>query len=57
MTAETIDGNAIAKGVREKLNAQIKKAQEVNPRFKPSLRILQVGDRSDSSTYVRMKLK
>ncbi|MDI1485243.1 MAG: tetrahydrofolate synthase [Ramalina farinacea] len=57
MAAEKIDGTAIAKSIREKINADIKKTQEINPRFKPSLTIIQVGDRSDSSTYVRMKLK
>ena len=57
MAAEKIDGTAIAKTIREKINADIKKTQEINPRFKPSLTIIQVGDRSDSSTYVRMKLK
>ena len=57
MAAEKIDGTAIAKSIREKINAEIKKIQETNPRYKPSLTIIQVGDRSDSSTYVRMKLK
>ncbi|OCK75123.1 FTHFS-domain-containing protein [Lepidopterella palustris CBS 459.81] len=57
MTATKIDGTAIAKGIRERLGAEIKKRQEINPRYKPSLKIVQVGDRSDSSTYVRMKLK
>ena len=57
MTAERIDGTAIAKNIRERINAEIKKTQETNPRYKPSLTIVQVGDRSDSSTYVRMKLK
>ena len=57
MAAEKIDGTAIAKSIREKINVDIKKTQEINPRFKPSLTIIQVGDRSDSSTYVRMKLK
>ena len=57
MAAEKIDGTAIAKSIREKINAEIKKTQETNPRYKPSLTIVQVGDRSDSSTYVRMKLK
>ncbi|KAI9791059.1 MAG: tetrahydrofolate synthase [Candelina submexicana] len=57
MAAAKIDGNVIAKGIRERLGAKIKKTQETNPRFKPSLTIVQVGDRSDSSTYVRMKLK
>ncbi|KAF2203177.1 FTHFS-domain-containing protein [Delitschia confertaspora ATCC 74209] len=57
MTATKIDGTAIAKSIREGLGQQIKKKQETNPRYKPSLKIIQVGDRSDSSTYVRMKLK
>ena len=57
MAAESIDGTAIARSIREKINAEIKKIQETNPRYKPSLTIVQVGDRSDSSTYVRMKLK
>lgn len=41
MTGTKIDGNAIAKGIREKLNGQIKKTQETNPRYKPSLVIIQ----------------
>lgn len=57
MAGTKIDGTAVAKGVRERLNAQIRDTQKSNPRYKPSLVILQVGDRSDSSTYVRMKLK
>ncbi|KAF2087697.1 FTHFS-domain-containing protein [Saccharata proteae CBS 121410] len=57
MTAAKIDGTAIAKSIRSRLNADIKKKQETNPRYRPSLTIIQVGDRSDSSTYVRMKLK
>ncbi|MCJ1441117.1 MAG: tetrahydrofolate synthase [Stictis urceolatum] len=57
MAAEKIDGNAVAKNIRERINGEIKEKQAVNPRFKPSLVIIQVGDRSDSTTYVRMKLK
>ena len=57
MAAEKIDGKAIANKIQERINAEIKKTQEINPRYKPSLTIIQVGDRSDSSTYVRMKLK
>ena len=41
MTATKIDGTAIAKGIRERLNAEIKKKQESNARYKPSLRIIQ----------------
>ncbi|KAA6413959.1 MAG: C-1-tetrahydrofolate cytoplasmic [Lasallia pustulata] len=57
MAATKIDGTAIATSIRERINAEIKKRQETNPRYKPSLTIVQVGGRSDSSTYVRMKLK
>ena len=57
MAATKIDGAGIAKTIRERINANIKRAQENNPRYRPSLKIVQVGDRSDSSTYVRMKLK
>ncbi|MCJ1289103.1 tetrahydrofolate synthase [Xylographa carneopallida] len=57
MAAERIDGTAIAKAIRDRINADIKEKQAKNPRYKPSLTIVQVGDRSDSSTYVRMKLK
>ncbi|KIW02169.1 uncharacterized protein PV09_06333 [Verruconis gallopava] len=55
--ARIIDGSAIAKAIRQKLNAQIEEKQRTNPRYKPSLVIIQVGDRPDSTTYVRMKEK
>ncbi len=57
MTATKIDGTAIAKSIREKLAKNIADKQAKNARYKPSLVIIQVGGRSDSSTYVRMKLK
>lgn len=57
MTAEIIDGTAIAKKIREKIHAEIEAFRNANHSFKPSLKILQIGNRSDSSTYVRMKLK
>jgi methylenetetrahydrofolate dehydrogenase (NADP+) / methenyltetrahydrofolate cyclohydrolase / formyltetrahydrofolate synthetase len=57
MLGQKIDGTAIAKTIRERIHAQIHEAQRSNPRYKPSLKIVQVGDRADSSTYVRMKLK
>ncbi|KAK8872854.1 formate-tetrahydrofolate ligase [Apiospora arundinis] len=57
MTAMKLDGAAIAKKIRERLAGEIAQKQETNPRFKPCLKIIQVGDRSDSTTYVRMKLK
>jgi len=57
MAATKIDGTALAKRIREGLRTTIAEKQQINPRFKPCLKIIQVGDRSDSSTYVRMKLK
>ncbi|KAG7112795.1 C-1-tetrahydrofolate synthase like protein [Verticillium longisporum] len=57
MAANKIDGTAIAKKIRGDLAAEVLERQKANPRFQPSLKIIQVGDRSDSSTYVRMKLK
>ncbi|KIH86807.1 methylenetetrahydrofolate dehydrogenase (NADP+) [Sporothrix brasiliensis 5110] len=57
MAAAKIDGTALAKKIRESLRADIAEQQKSNPRFQPSLKIIQVADRSDSSTYVRMKLK
>ena len=57
MVAVNIDGTAIAKEIRARIGTEIKDTQASNPRYKPSLTIVQVGDRSDSSTYVRMKLK
>ncbi|KAF2719698.1 FTHFS-domain-containing protein [Polychaeton citri CBS 116435] len=57
MAATKIDGTAIAKSIRERISKQIADKQASNPRYKPSLKIIQVGGRSDSTTYVRMKLK
>ena len=41
MAGTKIDGTAIARSIREKLNAEIRERQESNPRFKPSLVIFQ----------------
>jgi methylenetetrahydrofolate dehydrogenase (NADP+)/methenyltetrahydrofolate cyclohydrolase/formyltetrahydrofolate synthetase len=48
MVGAKIDGTAIAKGIRERLGLEIAEKQKLNPRFRPALRIIQVGDRSDS---------
>ncbi|ETS81585.1 C-1-tetrahydrofolate synthase [Pestalotiopsis fici W106-1] len=57
MGAQRLDGNAIAKAIRERLASEIAEKQKLNPRYNPCLKIIQVGERPDSSTYVRMKLK
>jgi len=41
MIAEKIDGTAIAKRIRERINKDIAEKQKANPRFKPSLIIIQ----------------
>src|SRR4051812_2432883 len=41
MTAQKIDGTAIAKTIRERLGAKIKERQAANPRYQPSLKIVQ----------------
>ena len=43
MTATKIDGTAIAKSIRERIAGEIKEAQQANPRYKPSLVIVQGG--------------
>ncbi|KUI55366.1 hypothetical protein VP1G_02727 [Cytospora mali] len=57
MAAQKIDGTTIAKNIRGRLQAEIQEKKNANPKYIPSLKIIQVGDRSDSATYVRMKLK
>jgi methylenetetrahydrofolate dehydrogenase (NADP+)/methenyltetrahydrofolate cyclohydrolase/formyltetrahydrofolate synthetase len=41
MTASKIDGNAIARSIRERLGQEVKQKQETNPRYRPSLKIVQ----------------
>jgi methylenetetrahydrofolate dehydrogenase (NADP+)/methenyltetrahydrofolate cyclohydrolase/formyltetrahydrofolate synthetase len=41
MTATKIDGTAIAKSIRERLGGYIKEKQASNPRYRPSLKIVQ----------------
>lgn len=48
MTATKIDGTAIAKTIRERLHAEIEATQKTNPRYKPSLKIIQ-GSSPDKS--------
>ncbi|OBA21523.1 C-1-tetrahydrofolate synthase mitochondrial precursor [Metschnikowia bicuspidata var. bicuspidata NRRL YB-4993] len=57
MSAQLIDGKAIALQLRQKVHADIQAVQAKHADFKPSLTIVQVGERPDSSTYVKMKLK
>ncbi|KAL6866038.1 tetrahydrofolate synthase [Amphichorda felina] len=50
MVATKLDGTAIAKSIRERLGTEIAEKQKLNPRYTPTLKIVQ-------ATYVRMKLK
>ncbi|OWB65087.1 hypothetical protein B5S33_g3388 [[Candida] boidinii] len=57
LAAEILSGREIASKVKSKAFEEVKKLQSQFPEFKPSLTIIQVGTRPDSSAYVRMKLK
>lgn len=57
LQAQVIDGNVVAKGVREDIAKKIKSIKSQYPRFQPQLTIVQAGERPDSSVYVRMKAK
>jgi methylenetetrahydrofolate dehydrogenase (NADP+) / methenyltetrahydrofolate cyclohydrolase / formyltetrahydrofolate synthetase len=46
-----------SRAIRGHVKDEIIEIQKRNPRFKPGLAIVQVGDRPDSTTYVRMKGK
>jgi hypothetical protein len=41
MAATKIDGTAIARRVRERLQAEIAEKKAINPRFQPNLKIIQ----------------
>lgn len=41
MTATKIDGTAIAKSIRQRLGGYIQEKQAANPRYRPSLKIVQ----------------
>ncbi|KAH3668676.1 hypothetical protein OGAPHI_002430 [Ogataea philodendri] len=52
-----IDGKTISKELRDSIAAEIVSLKQQDPAFLPKLVIVQVGERPDSSTYVKMKLK
>lgn len=53
--AKIIDGTALAKSVRAGVAARVAELKAANPSFDPHLVIVQVGQDSASSTYIRMK--
>ena len=56
MTAQLIDGTAIAKKVREEVKEKVA-ARVAAGKSRPGLATVLVGDRVDSATYVNMKQK
>ncbi|HJR78891.1 MAG TPA: bifunctional methylenetetrahydrofolate dehydrogenase/methenyltetrahydrofolate cyclohydrolase FolD [Anaerolineales bacterium] len=56
MTAQLIDGSAIAKKVREEVKEKVA-ARVADGKSRPGLATVLVGDRVDSATYVSMKQK
>ncbi|GMG56472.1 unnamed protein product [Ambrosiozyma monospora] len=57
LDAQVLSGTELAKKVRSEAHDSIIKMQKTYPNFKPTLSIIQVGTRPDSTAYVRMKLK
>ncbi|KAH9454476.1 hypothetical protein Pst134EB_014557 [Puccinia striiformis f. sp. tritici] len=56
-SSKLIDGTQLAKEIRQGVSQKIAEIQAKSPKFKPSLAIIQQGDRPDSTTYVNMKRK
>ncbi|KAG0673094.1 mitochondrial C1- tetrahydrofolate synthase precursor [Pichia californica] len=57
LQATIISGKDLAKSIRSEAYEKIVEQEIKYPEFQPKLSIIQVGDRPDSSVYVRMKLK
>ncbi|KAJ2412138.1 tetrahydrofolate synthase [Coemansia sp. IMI 209128] len=55
--AVRLDGKAIAEQVRMELATEVAEFKAAHPTFRPKLVALQVGERSDSSVYIRQKAK
>ena len=57
LEAQILSGKKVAKKVRDEVRENVLKYQAKYPDFKPSLTIIQVGNRPDSSAYVHRKQK
>ncbi|MEQ2234481.1 hypothetical protein ILYODFUR_032179, partial [Ilyodon furcidens] len=55
--ATVVSGNKTSKLVRERLKNDVEKMKSQFSGFRPSLVVLQVGDRDDSNLYISTKLK
>ncbi|ONH67931.1 C-1-tetrahydrofolate synthase, mitochondrial [Cyberlindnera fabianii] len=53
----TLSGLKLSKKIRSDAFEKVQKIKLEHPSFKPTLKILQIGSRPDSTTYVNMKLK
>lgn len=51
MVANKLDGTAIAKSIRERLGTEIAEKQKINPRYKPTLKIIQGKTLQDTPIY------
>lgn len=49
--------NLNSRSLRDQLKTDIAKLKEAQPTFNPKLALIQVGTRSDSSSYIRLKQK
>ena len=54
MTAKILDGNAIAKKIRQEVAASVKNLRE-NRNIQPNLTVILIGDNPASALYVRLK--
>ncbi|XP_046858903.1 C-1-tetrahydrofolate synthase, cytoplasmic-like [Xenia sp. Carnegie-2017] len=55
--AQILKGSQIAKDIRGKLKLIVDETRESYPDFNPCLAIVQIGDRADSTSYIRAKSK
>nr|XP_058948550.1 C-1-tetrahydrofolate synthase, cytoplasmic-like [Pocillopora verrucosa] len=55
--AHLLLGKEVASEIRQKLKEDVAAIKEENVGFKPGLAIVQIGDRSDSTVYIKSKVK
>ncbi|XP_034015510.1 methylenetetrahydrofolate dehydrogenase (NADP+ dependent) 1b [Thalassophryne amazonica] len=57
MPAQIISGKEVSAKLRGQLKKEVEQMKLQNPNFKPSLVVIQVGDREDSKLYISVKMK
>ncbi|XP_048579081.1 C-1-tetrahydrofolate synthase, cytoplasmic [Nematostella vectensis] len=55
--AKILSGKEVSGEIRKRLKEDIDKIREDNENFKPGLAIVQIGDREDSTSYIKSKCK